>query len=144
MFDGPLFRYLPMSLTSEPYHAFRIGCSAKAVNGWLPLKVFARWLCPMCVAGTWVSSWSDVIIISYHYIVICTLVTIVNWWLSSKDMKLQVLIKEAKKKKSFIDSLRIIYIYINLYVKICHSKTQRQIKSQGVSCCSRKLLLLQQ
>ena len=29
------------------------------------------------------------------YIVICTVVTISNWWFSSKDIKLRVLIKEA-------------------------------------------------
>ena len=79
----------------EPFHAFRIGCSAKTFNGWLPLNVFAGWLCPTCVTGTWVPSWIDVILIWYHYIVICTLVTIFNWWLSSKDMKLRVLIKEV-------------------------------------------------
>ena len=39
--------------------------------------------------------WIEVILIWYHYIVICTLVTIFNGWLSSKDMKLQVLIKEV-------------------------------------------------
>ena len=37
----------------------------------------------------------DVILIWYHYIVICTLVTIFNWWLSNKNMKLRVLIKEV-------------------------------------------------
>ena len=79
----------------EPFHAFRIGCSAKTFNGWLPLNVFAGWLCPTCVTGTWVPSWIDVILIWYHYIVICTLVTIFNWWLSSKDMKLRVLTKEV-------------------------------------------------
>ena len=63
--------------------------------GWLPLNVFARCLCPMCVMGTWISSWDDVILIWYRYIVICTLVTILNWWFSSKDLKLQVMIKEA-------------------------------------------------
>ena len=39
--------------------------------------------------------WIEVILIWYHYIVICTLVTIFNRWLSSKDMKLRVLIKEV-------------------------------------------------
>ena len=80
---------------AEPFHAFRIGCFAKAFNGWLPLNVFEGWLCPTCVMGTWLTSWIDVILIWYHYIVICTLVTIFNWWLSSKDMKLRVLIKEV-------------------------------------------------
>ena len=79
----------------EPFHAFMIGCSAKTFNGWLPLNVFAEWLCPTCVTGTWVSYWIDVILIWYHYIAICTLVTIFNWWLSGKDMKLRVLIKEV-------------------------------------------------
>ena len=54
-----------------------------------------RWPSFICVIGAWVPLWSDVILIWYHYIVICTLVTIFNWWLSRKDMKLQVLIKEA-------------------------------------------------
>ena len=54
-----------------------------------------RNLFPTCVKETWVPSWIDAILIWYHYIVICTLVTIFNWWLSSKDMKLQVLIKEV-------------------------------------------------
>ena len=75
----------------EPFHAFRFRWSAKTFNRWLPLNVFAGWLCPTCVTGTWI----DVILIWYHYIVICTLVTIFNWWFSSKDMKLQVLIKEV-------------------------------------------------
>ena len=79
----------------EPFHEFRIGCSAKTFNGWLPLNIFAGWLCPTCVTETWVPFWIDVILIWYHYIVICTLVTIFNLWLSSKDMKLQVLIKEV-------------------------------------------------
>ena len=78
----------------EPFHSFRIGCFAKLFNGWLPLNVIAGWLCPTCVTGTWVTSWMDVILIWYHHIVICTLVTIFNWWLSSKDMKLQVSIKQ--------------------------------------------------
>ena len=78
----------------EPFHAFRIGCFAKTFNGWLSLNVFAGRLCPTCVTRTWVTSWIDVILVWYHYIVICTLVTIFNWWLSSKDMKLWVLIKE--------------------------------------------------
>ena len=67
----------------------------KTFNGWTPLHVFAGWLCPTCATGTWVISWIDVILIWYQYIVICTLVAIFNWWLSSKDMKLRVLIKEV-------------------------------------------------
>ena len=54
-----------------------------------------RWLRLLFETGTWVPSWSDIILIWYHYIVICPLVTILNWWLSSKDMKLRVLIEEA-------------------------------------------------
>ena len=77
------------------YTFFRNGCSSKTFNGWLPLNVFAGWLCPTCVTGTWVPSWIDVIPIWYHYIVICTLAKTFNWWLSSKDMKLRVLIKEV-------------------------------------------------
>ena len=79
----------------EHFHSFRIGCFAKTFNGWLPLNVVAGRLCPMSVTGSWVTSWIDVILIWYNYIVICTLVTIFNWWLSSKDMKLRVLIKEV-------------------------------------------------
>ena len=79
----------------EPFHAFRIGSFAKTFNGWLLSNVFVGWLCPTCVARTWVISWIDVILIWYHYIVICMLVTIFNWWLFSKDMKHPVLIKEV-------------------------------------------------
>ena len=79
----------------EPFHAFRIGCSAKTFYRWLPSNVFAGLLRLMRVAGTWVPSCSDVILIWYHYIVTCTLVTIFSRWLSSKDMKLRVLIKAA-------------------------------------------------
>ena len=91
------------------FHAFRIGCSAKTFNGWLPLNVFAGWFCPKCVMRTWVSSWIDVIHIWYHYILICTLVTIFNWWLSSKDMKLWVLIKEVLVVFHWL-TFRVIYI----------------------------------
>ena len=99
----------------QPFHAFRIGCFAKTFNGWLPLNVVAWWLCPTCVTGTWVTSWVDVILIWYHYIVICTLVTILNWWLSSKDMKLRVLIKEVLVVFHGL-TFRIIYIYIYIYI----------------------------
>lgn len=64
-------------------------------NRWLLLKNCRRWLRLMCVKGTWIPSWSDIILIWYHYILMCTLKTIFNWWLSNKDMKLQVLIKET-------------------------------------------------
>ena len=93
----------------EPFHAFRIGCSATTFAIW-PLNVFAGWLCLTCVTGTWVPSWIDVILTWYHYIVICTLVTIFNWWLSSKDMKLRVLIKEVLVVFYWL-TFRIIYIY---------------------------------
>ena len=83
----------------EAFHAFKIGCFSKIFNGWLSLNVFAGWLCPTCVSGTWETSWIDVILSWYHwyhwYHVICTLVTIFNWWLCSKDVKLRVLIKEV-------------------------------------------------
>ena len=58
-------------------------------------RFFTGWLCPTCVTETWVPSWIDFILIWCHYTVICTLVTIFNWWFSSKDMKLRVLIKEV-------------------------------------------------
>ena len=67
----------------------------KKFNGWPPLNIIAGWLCPTCVTGTWMTSWIDVILIWYHYILICKLVTIFNGSLSSKDMKLRVLIKEV-------------------------------------------------
>ena len=72
---------------------------------------FVELLCPTCVTGTWVPSWVDVILIWYHYIVICTFVTIFNWWLSSKDMKLWVLIKEVLVVFHWL-TVRYIYIYI--------------------------------
>ena len=113
----------------EPFHAFRIGCFAKIFNGWLPLNVFAGWLCPACVTGTWVTSWIDVILIWYHYIVICTLVTIFNWWLSSKDMKLRVLIKEVLVVFHWL-AFRIIYIiYIyEIYVSVCLYKNLQLLR----------------
>ena len=106
----------------QPFHAFIIGSFAKTFNGWLPLNVVARWLCPTCVRGTSVTSWIDVILIWYHYIVICTLVTIFNWWLSSKEMKLRVLIKEVLIVFYWL-TLRIIcryiyVIYMFIYVSI--------------------------
>ena len=95
MFVGPFSNIWQCLRHPEPFHVFRIGYFAKTFNGWPPLNVTVGWLCPTCVMGTWVTSWIDVILIWYHDIVICTLATIFNWWLSSKDMKLQVLIKEV-------------------------------------------------
>ena len=97
----------------EPFHAFRIGSFTKTVNGWLPLDFFAGWLCSACVTGTWVTSWIDVILIWYHYVVICTLVTIFNWWLSSKDMKLRVLIKEVLVV--YLSIYIYMFIYLDMY-----------------------------
>ena len=111
MFVGPFFRHLAMPWHPEPFHAFRIGCFKKTFNRWVPLNVAAGWLCHTCVTGTWVTSWIDVILIWYHYIVICTLVTIFNWWLSSKDMKLRVLIKEVLVVFHWL-TFRIICLYI--------------------------------
>ena len=68
------------------------------------------------VTGTWVPSWIDVLLIWYHYILICTLVTIFNWWLSCKDMKLRVLIKEVLV--GFIDLRFALYIYIYTHLNI--------------------------
>ena len=101
----------------EPFPAFRIGCSVKTFNGWLPSNVFGEWLCLMCVTGSWVPYWTAIILIWYHYIVICTLVTIFNWWLSSKDMKLRVLLEEALVVFHWLE-FRIIYIYICIYIHI--------------------------
>ena len=42
---------------------------------------------------------------------------IFNWWLSSKDMKLQVLIKEALVVFHWL-TFRIMYIYIYIYIYI--------------------------
>ena len=89
------FRFGTTYIFEYSQGTFKIGCSAKTFNGRLPLNVFAGWLCSKCVTGTWVPSWIDVILIWYHYFVICSLVTIFNWWLSSKDMKIRVLIKEV-------------------------------------------------
>ena len=98
----------------EPFHVFRIGCSAKIFNRWLP-----GWLCPTCVTATWVPSWINVILIWYHYIVICTFtictLAIFNSWLSSKDMKLRVLIKEVLVVFYWL-TFRIIYIYIYIFI----------------------------
>ena len=96
---------------SEPFYAFRIDDFAKTINGWLPLNVFVGWLCPTCVTGTWVTSWIDLILIWYHYIVICTFVIIFNWELSIKDIKLRVLIKEVHIVFHWL-TFRIIYLYI--------------------------------
>ena len=93
-----------------------VGCFAKTFNGWLPSNVFAGWLCPTCVMRTWVTSWIDVILVWYCYIVICTLVIIFNWWLSSKNMKLRVLIKEVLVVFQWL-TFRIIYIYIYIYLE---------------------------
>ena len=114
----------------EPFDAFRIGCFAKLFNGWLPLNVIAGWLCPTCVMGTWVTSWIDVILIWYHYIVICTLVTIFNWWLSSKEMKLRVLIKEVLGVFHWI-RFRIIYIYMYIYITDLQVKGVFRVSSKS-------------
>ena len=53
-----------------------VSCSVKIFNGW---NVIAGWLCLMCGTETCVPSWSDVILIWYHFIVICTLLSILNW-----------------------------------------------------------------
>ena len=63
--------------------------------------------------GPWLPAWID-IPIWYHYIVICTLVTIFNWCLSSKDMELQVLIKEV------LDTRFALYCSVHLRASIKH------------------------
>ena len=108
----------------EPFHVFRIGCSAKTFNGWLPLNVFAGWLCPTCVTAAWVPSWIEVILIWYHYIVICTLVTILNWWLSSKDTKLQGLIKEVLIVFHWLSFALHLFIYLLYIFGILEGATQ--------------------
>ena len=66
----------------------------------------------------WVPFWSDVILIWYHYTVICTFVTIFNWWLSSKDMKLRVLIKETLVVFHWLTfCIKHKYIYIYIYMR---------------------------
>ena len=71
-------------------HTSRISYHTKTFNRWIPSNSCAGCLCLICVTGSWVSLWSDFILTWYNYVVICTLVTIFNWWLSSKDMKLRV------------------------------------------------------
>ena len=76
------------------------------------VNVLYRWRWPKC------SPWSEVILNRYHYIVICTLVTIFNWWLSSEDMKLRVvLINEALVASlSLTHVLYFVCIYMALFV----------------------------
>ena len=79
---------------SGPFHTFEISCSAKMFNEWLPWNIWVEW--PRLMHdGDLGAPWNDVILIWCYYISICTLVTIFNWWLFSKDIKLRVLIKEA-------------------------------------------------
>ena len=92
MFVGPFLEIWKCLCHPGPCHAFRISYSAETVKRWIPSNVFVGWLGLMCVTRTWVPpSWSEVILIWYHYIVICTLVKIFNWWFRSKEMKLRVL-----------------------------------------------------
>ena len=66
-------------------------------------------------------------LIRYHYIVICTLVTMFNWWLSCKDIKLRVFIKEELVVFHWL-TFSIIYahkyytsyIYMQLYIYIIY------------------------
>ena len=66
-------------------------------------------------------------LIRYHYIVICTLVTMFNWWLSCKDIKLRVFIKEELVVFHWL-TFSIIYahkyytsyIYMQLYIYILY------------------------
>ena len=58
----------------------RLGsCSAKTSNKWLRSNVYSECLHLISLTGTWMPFWDDVILIWYHYILICTLVTIFNW-----------------------------------------------------------------
>ena len=64
-------------------------------------------------------------LIRYHYIVICTLVTMFNWWLSCKDIKLRVFIKEELVVFHWLTFSIIyahkyytLYIYMQLYIYI--------------------------
>ena len=104
---------------AEPFHAFRICCSAKSFNAWLSLA----WLRLMCVTGT---SWSDVILIWYHYFVICTLVTIFHRSLSSKDMKSWLLVLRELKEALVVFGLPstqvcfVLCIYIYIYTLHIH------------------------
>ena len=90
-----LLRYLAMSLTDiQPlFICLGLAVLQKHLTGDYH-HVWTGWL-HLCVMGTWVPSWGDVILIWYHYIVICAFVTIFNWQLSIKGMKLWLLIKEA-------------------------------------------------
>ena len=66
-------------------------------------------------------------LIRYHYIVICTLVTMFNWWLSCKDIKLRVFIKEELVVFHWLTFSIIyahkyytLYIYMQLYIYIIY------------------------
>ena len=81
------------------------------------------------------------------YIVICTVVTISNWWFSSKDMKLRVLIKEAlvvfhwltlciillcslasgHRALFLVQKTTQIYIYIYIIYNIIHNISNNHI-----------------
>ena len=130
---GPLLDIWQCLWHPEPFHAFRIGCSAKTFNGWLPLNVFAGWLCPTCMTATWVPSWIEVILIWYHYIVICTLVTILNWWLSSKDTKPQGSIKEVLIVFHWL-TFRITFIYIS-FIHIWNSGRSNTVSTDLFLSC---------
>ena len=117
----------------EPFHAFRIHCFAKPLNRWLTLIDFAGWFCPTCVRGTWVTSWIYVILIWYNYIVICTLVTILNWWLSSKDTKPQGSIKEVLIVFHWL-TFRITFIYIS-FIHIWNSGRSNTVSTDLFLSC---------
>ena len=66
-------------------------------------------------------------LIRYHYIVICTLVTMFNWWLSCKGIKLRVFIKEELVVFHWLTFSIIyahkyytLYIYMQLYIYILY------------------------
>ena len=89
---------------------YRIWFSAKIFDMWLPLIVYSGWRFGLIrVTAAWMHLWSNAILIWYHYIVNCTLVTISNW-LSCKGMKLWVLIKDA-----FV--FYFMYIYFHLFFR---------------------------
>ena len=90
----------------------------------------------MCVTGTWLPSSSDVILISHHYVVICTLVKIFNWWLSSKDMKHWVLIKELLSVFHWLTSRIILLCSLASGHRALFWYT-RQLKNHYIYVCTR-------
>ena len=77
---------------SGPFHTFEISCSAKMFNKWLPWNIWVEWLRLMHDGDLGaLLEWrhSNLMLLYFNLYV-----TIFNWWLFSKDIKLRVLIKK--------------------------------------------------